>query len=390
MDLLKRFWDRPEPEPIEPADTPIYEPGRGLPLQNGTPSFHYHDWAEKRIQAIEATCECGVVELHRDHRGPLKGSSKTRKPLVVTPKGVRRGSAPEIAKRNREWQGYYEAGQDVKAIAALYEVHEDAVYYAFRKLGVTLRPRVIQRGHANPERTAEILRLRQEFWTYDQIGKKFGVSRERVRQILKESGADNHALVEARLNAVAKVRQPKPPSICKFCGEDYTGENWRDHQRRLKHNPNPNADLYAERDRQVAADYAAGMKVVDIQTKYGIDPGSVSRARQRHGLPQRRPGNFLHSKPEIQARKAAIIADIRAGMKQADIAAKYEVSDTLVSLFGKAEGLQTGKYARPTAEEKAQWVTRYQSGLSANAIAKEFNRGQTTVSKHLKKVGASR
>lgn len=47
----------------------------------------------------------------------------------------------------------------------------------------------ISARHQDPERTAEMLRLRhQEKWTIQQIGDRYGISRERVRQIIGNTG----------------------------------------------------------------------------------------------------------------------------------------------------------------------------------------------------------
>lgn len=403
MSFITRLLKHQEPEVNDPIDTPLplaetYEPrdlGRiEFPtMRRATRTFTHkhhdgfgeplHDWKEKRVQVIEATCtECGHVELHQDHRGRLKGS-KVGKYVKAEPQ------------RNAEWKGLYESGLKVAEIAAQYGVKEDSVYYAFRKMNLKMdgRSRFARKGPAEPSRDAEMVRLRvEEHLTYEQIGTRFGVSRERVRQCLRRSGLDMHAVDEERRHLVSKKHQPKPPSICRYCGTDYTAIGWTLHQKAARHNPNPDADLYAERDRLVAADYAAGMKTGDIMAKYGNIPASaVSRAIARQGVPRRRPNTaFLKTKPEIEARKAAIVEDARSGMGQKEIAEKHGVSTAWVSIVAKGAGIDTAKFHKSTPEERAIWVEQWRSGRSKWAIAQEFGRSDSAINRAIREAGATR
>jgi transposase len=381
MDILSRLF-RKEPEVKDPVDTPhdyvqqvveidgaISDMRRARFTMRSTTHKHFdgfgaplHTWVEKRIQAIEATCtECGVVELHSDHAGRLKGAkagsdfggakigqgtNPRLAKLVVTPKGRRRGSPPEIAKRNAEWKAYYESGQSVAAISTLYEVPETRVRDGLRVIGtkMTHRSHPRQQGNSDADRAAEMLRLRaEEFWTYEQIGEKYGVSRERVRQILVATGVDTKELLHRKSLATGAAYQPR---TCAICGNPLplraeldagTGESWSSHVNRLHHRlmnlgkrstPEENAKRAA-----IVVDYLAGMREKDIRAKYGVTATTVTYALLQSGLTRNRSDRpkRMATLAESRARAALMVADVRSGMTQTAVARKYGVSDSRVS-----------------------------------------------------------
>ena len=58
---------------------------------------------------------------------------------------------------------------------------------ALRRQGVTPRPRGVRSRHG-PVAVAEMRRLRGAGWTLARIGQRFGITRERVRQLLVHAG----------------------------------------------------------------------------------------------------------------------------------------------------------------------------------------------------------
>lgn len=286
---------------------------------------HVHDWTEKRVMAIRLTCECGAAEWTPNHRGVLKGSH-----------------------------------------------HKNP-----RKTRMAVDRPVTRRRPAVPERDAEIVRLRtEEHLTYKQIGERYGISRERVRQVLRRAGVDTRQSLHERWLVVAKSYQPP---CCPRCHEPYGDETWLEHRSRAHPTMRPE---WTARDKAIAADYAAGMRVEDIRAKHRCQPSAITRAITRQGVPFRRPnGHFLKTAAEVQARKEAIVADLRAGVRRKDIAAKYGISEAWVYQVARQNGLSTlGPVRRPiTDEERESWRAAFASGMTIHAISKAYRRGFYTV-----------
>lgn len=163
-----------------------------------------------------------------------------------------------------------------------------------------------------------------------------GLTRARVSTILiREFGIYPQNL---RLEREARQREIKAlavlrPRICPVCGEDFRVEGWIPHLLRAKHNMVERSAFFIERDKLIAADYAAGMRHRDIEAKYHVAAPSIMLAIRRMGVPLRRPrtarnGTMLESR----ALKAIILELVDAGVPFTQIAERVHCSTTYVSL----------------------------------------------------------
>ena len=73
----------------------------------------------------------------------------------------------------------YEAGRSLHRIAEMFGVNHTTINYHLRREGVALRP---NGTHELPISTKEILQLREQGWTYKQIGERVGVSPDTARR----------------------------------------------------------------------------------------------------------------------------------------------------------------------------------------------------------------
>jgi hypothetical protein len=74
----------------------------------------------------------------------------------------------------------------------------------------------------NPDRTLEIIRQFNDGWTLQKTGDFWGLSRERVRQLLKRAGANTPELKESRREKRRKARCTSKK--CEICGSMYSGK----------------------------------------------------------------------------------------------------------------------------------------------------------------------
>ena len=71
-------------------------------------------------------------------------------------------------------------------IAARCDVSSTTVSAIAREIGILCWARKSERPHKQATRDREIIRLVGMGRTYDEIGKRYGISRQRVHQILRE------------------------------------------------------------------------------------------------------------------------------------------------------------------------------------------------------------
>ena len=86
----------------------------------------------------------------------------------------------------------YRSGAPVTRLAAAYGIPPSSVLALLVEEGVPLRGQdAIVSDAPGDERDAEIIRLRQVYhMTYQDIGNRFQITKERVRQILEANGVD--------------------------------------------------------------------------------------------------------------------------------------------------------------------------------------------------------
>ncbi|WP_091112618.1 helix-turn-helix domain-containing protein [Geodermatophilus dictyosporus] len=76
----------------------------------------------------------------------------------------------------------YEAGADMKALAARWGMHRATVAAQLRRAGVELR-----RQGLPPDRLQEAVRLYGEGWSCQRLAERYGCDDETVRQTLKKA-----------------------------------------------------------------------------------------------------------------------------------------------------------------------------------------------------------
>lgn len=79
----------------------------------------------------------------------------------------------------------YMDGESGVSIARSYKVEPGSVYICLQKNGI---PRRSMSGAGGQTKSDYIYQLRECGWTYQQIGDKLGITKERVRQILNAGG----------------------------------------------------------------------------------------------------------------------------------------------------------------------------------------------------------
>jgi uncharacterized protein (DUF433 family) len=260
--------------------------------------------------------------------------------------------------------------------------------------GVVMRPRgrpkglpqpPSTRGSQHPDRDAQIVRAATEAGlSFSAIGRNYGITRERVRQVLATAGVDTRALVHERgvlLKASDTVR------ACPQCGELVPKDD-HDHWRPGAHvGLNYGGRLSDERFAQweaIAQDYQEGMKVQAIMAKYHISAAELTRIRHRFNIPTRAPwlaNTVLPTRAASAARRAAIIEALKTGKEAPEIAREFGVSSALVHQFLRASGLPRRHPKGPAlTEQELQTIDRhYRAGESFAEIARVMNRPRATV-----------
>lgn len=168
--------------------------------------------------------------------------------------------------------------------------------------------------------------------TFAEIGRMFGVTRERVRQLVAATGVDTKALNLERVRAQSVIYNPdlRPMKPCTVCSKDYQEGRYDAHLRKAKH-PRMDTLEWAAKRAAIAQDYAAGMLIREIIAKHGVNAPAVNRARREAGIPLRRPGGFLHGRESIRERQVAIRTGLDSGEQGKVIAARHGVSESYVS-----------------------------------------------------------
>lgn len=89
----------------------------------------------------------------------------------------------------RCWHQDYEAGMTAPDIAAKYFVSTMTVYNYFHRLGLPLRPPSRPKAvYSHPERDSAMAKDYRRGMTKADIGRKYGLTKERVGQILARQG----------------------------------------------------------------------------------------------------------------------------------------------------------------------------------------------------------
>jgi len=220
------------------------------------------------------------------------------------------------------------------------------------------------------ERVDDCLAMLQGGATLEECGQKWGITRERVRQILlKEAGV---VAGEIRTARMTRLRAMMGPRLCPYCKKPYQtndGHFSRGNHRFSARQENRTPAHIAE-DANIAADYDAGLTYDAIVAKYDVDNPRITRALRWNGLePDRRIAQRkLRTRRQQYARWDAIVTDWQTEtLLNEEIAAKHEVSSALVGLILRKRGLNL---TRGDAQRRIARIRRYQR-RQAQKIARE-------------------
>jgi Mor family transcriptional regulator len=143
-----------------------------------------------------------------------------------------------------------------------------------------------------------------------ELAAKYGVSRQRVQQILNARGVES-------------VRHPLPERerTCLVCGQTYTGL-YPAHMRTAQHPHHAGIAKMSPRTEAMAAEVAAGGDVREIAERYGVRPITVYRAANVSGV---------HRYGSLRPRKtAAAVEALRAGQPNWLVKERFGLSDVRV------------------------------------------------------------
>ena len=190
------------------------------------------------------------------------------------------------------------------------------------------------------QRLDDLLDLQAMGWTLEQMGAKYGITRERVRQILDKAGSSQ---MEVRAARMARLRAI--PRTCRYCGKQYMANDNHfakgTHVGVLMYPKNP--QKVAE-DKQIVADYDAGMKTLEICKKWGCNPHRISRALFYAGRePSRQTaGKVMKTRQASAERMMAIVRDYLAGeLLNHEIATKHGVSPGMIQIALRFAGVRS-------------------------------------------------
>lgn len=181
-------------------------------------------------------------------------------------------------------------------------------------------------------------------FTLEQMGRKYGVTRQRVAQILHGAGVNLHDAKAAR-RVAAKQAYDNTQVSCPFCGGTYLQKDKSHHFRGGTHkfkrfqSRRPAAEV--ARDSEITSRYEQGQKVLSIAKEFNIALPMVYRALRWNGVEPHRRATARHRTREGSAQlKQWIIEVWRADtLLIQEIAEKFGVSDGWVAMILKGSGL---------------------------------------------------
>lgn len=284
--------------------------------------MHEHDWKRRTIWI----CACGDVQTWKKEEAKTKGRGR---PRVEHP----------------DWIEMYQRPMRIADIAAEAGVGRSRVYQYLHRSGIPMRDERVHNGRSlipherrTPEDLVEAIRLYEEDGlTFAEIGRRFGVSRERIRQWFENAGKGDafQRRLETRIAAKPKTY------TCRWCDEEVTVGTGRVHWASGKHVQMRWGTEEAARYWEGAAeDYRSGMLTKDICAKWDIDMPSLMRTVKFHGIPLRRPNDArVGTREESRLRKDRIVEMTQKGYTIPEIAALLLCSTSWVSLALKERGV---------------------------------------------------
>jgi hypothetical protein len=151
-----------------------------------------------------------------------------------------------------------------------------------------------------PETRARAVVMNQLYneqgWTYERIGRWFGITRERVRQILVACGYRTGP-------------RPRPDPLCGVCGQHYPRNGYTAHYLAAGHKRQiGRVEVNPERNDAIVADYLRGeMSGEEIGRKYEMKQEGIYPILHRRGIVPDRGGGRYERTPDSKARLQATI-----------------------------------------------------------------------------------
>lgn len=210
----------------------------------------------------------------------------------------------------------YKGGATLNELAVKHKIGVPLVRSTLVAAGIPIR----KKGGSMPfaaDRAEEMTKLyEEEHLTYQEIGDRYGVTRERVRQILKDNGVESQGRRE-------RNRQELP---------------------------------LTKREKAIASAYDRGVRPADLKARYpGLTYPEIQAILRRAGV-ETKPKGFFNRRDGYEKTVTGIIKDYLADVDTGVIAERYSLCGrTEIYKFLKREGIQV----------------RHQHRLDAKAVAED-------------------
>lgn len=221
--------------------------------------------------------------------------------------------------------------------------------------------------HPDPDaRLDDLVGLITAGETLEAAGQKYGITRERVRQLLRTVGIEASKVRQARYDRIAAI-----PLTCRFCGKEYLAADKTSHFARGNHRfmVRQRSPEQIVQDRAIIVDYEAGMLTRDILAKHKVAATRITRAFEWEGkpMPNRVRSNMLPTRAESQVRMMAMARDYAAGQTSRVIARKYDVSPGMVTIACKFAGVPMRPKVLTPEWQRAMAEGRHRAALRRRA-----------------------
>lgn len=229
----------------------------------------------------------------------------------------------------------YQSGETMVVLSVRHQISVPSVRDMLVKAGVEIRKKGGTRNQ-DPKRAEKMAKLYREGATLADIGKQFGLTRERVRQILRKHGVESLGRRDTENSPRPLTREQKaiakdyenglPPHEMfeKYPGLTATRMWGILRKAGVKGKPKgyyvrrPDYERVAK---GVVEDYQKGMECADIANKYDLcGKTEIYKFLQRAGVPVRNP---IGKKPELTQEEKDIARLYDSGMRPAELMEKY-------------------------------------------------------------------
>jgi uncharacterized protein (DUF433 family) len=228
---------------------------------------------------------------------------------------------------------------------------------------LALVARVVATGTLPPpradDRNVRIMALYEGGETYEKIASEFGITRQRVEQIVRKNGGTPRGHIGYKRapvwGAQDKVRSLAASGCTKAEIADAIGDTYQNvvnatsfwgivTRRATKgHSPEITAEAF-----EIAADYKAGHSTLEIAERHGRKQPEIYRLLRLAGVQPNRLGRVANV-----LNVEAVLADYRAGATIAEVAARHSRSKNSIRRY-----LAKAKALRSRAESEAIRVQR--------------------------------